>query len=139
MKPIIILLLIIAGIELPGIASAQDQKVPIKTSDGAVVKTKQEALPVKPGNGTQAGVQRAYTTPSPQGAKPVSANPSDKSPVAGNPAAGKIPGTTSTIPAQQLFKPVATDARPPVIEQQGPPPGPANSNKPVMTPKPANQ
>ncbi len=135
MKPLIILLLLSATILLPGLASAQDQTVPVKTSDGAVVRTKQEALPVKPGAG--GAVSRTFAaTQAPSSAKPASMQTTDKSQAVTNTSVPvKIPTTTSTLPTEKLFKPVVNDARPPIIEQQSP----ANSNRPVATPKPANQ
>ncbi|MEC5146962.1 hypothetical protein [Chitinophaga sp. 212800010-3] len=142
MKPLIILLLFIAAVQFPGLVSAQDQKVPIKTSDGAIARPKQETLPIKPSSGESAApVPHTFAASQAlQGGKPVSMLQPDKSQAVINPAAtGKIPGTTSTLSIQQLFKPVVNDIRPPIIEQQGPPTAPANSSRPFFTPKPAKQ
>ncbi|MBV8253947.1 MAG: hypothetical protein JO154_15190 [Chitinophaga sp.] len=137
MKPLIILMLFIVALQLPNLASAQDQKVPIKTSDGAIAPLKQEVVPIKPGSGAPAAMPQTFAaSQAQQSGKPVSMVPADKSQTVVTPAAtGKITNTTSTLPTQQLFKPVVNDNRPPIIEQQGP----ANSNRPFITPQPAKQ
>ncbi|MBC9934674.1 hypothetical protein [Chitinophaga qingshengii] len=129
MKLLIILLVFIAAIQLPHLAGAQDQKVPVKTSDGAIRSPKQESVPVKPGEPARAAVARTFmATQAPQGGNPVSTLQPDKNQAVantGNP--GKTPGTISSLPVEQLIKPVNKDFQPPKIEQQGPAPAPVNT------------
>lgn len=132
MKPLIILLVFIAAIQFPGLAGAQDQKVPIKTSDGAIAAPKQEPVPIKPGESARAAVARTFAaTQAPQGGNPVSTLQPDKNqPITHTGNQGKIPGTTSSLPVEQLVKPVNKDFQPPKIEQQGPAPAPVTNTNP---------